>query len=216
MSGVQETLKRIRSIVARTGDRAERAKHLAETVRSLGNYRRTGVYDVDSEMVSIIAYSSASDGAHARSSGLGAPAYPTFPVTKGLTGSTIREKTTVVVGDVRADPQYALGNHRSYRQSEEQSRVGNDRRGKRACKRLFSERPAIARRMRSSRPAAMDGKIAARYAESLEKKEYPSAPLLKKRSGAGDRAYQLLANTVMILESASRSRVSITSPGECE
>ena len=112
MSGEQQTLKRIRSIVTGGGDRAERAKHLAEAVRSLGNYRWTGVYDVGSEMVSIIAYSSASGGAHAGSSGPGAPAYPTFPVRKGLTGSAIREKTTVVVGDVRADPRYltAFGN----------------------------------------------------------------------------------------------------------
>lgn len=92
--------------------RAERAKQLAETVRSLGNYRWTGVYDVGSEVVSIVAYSSASSGAHAGAAGPGAPAYPTFPITKGLTGSAIREKATVVVGDVRTDPRYltAFGN----------------------------------------------------------------------------------------------------------
>ena len=39
-------------------------------------------------------------------SGPGAPAYPTFPITKGLTGAAIREKATVVVGDVRTDPRY--------------------------------------------------------------------------------------------------------------
>lgn len=95
MSGAEATLERIRAIVARSGDRAERARELAETVRSLGNYRWTGVYDVGSETVSIIAYSVP-----------GAPAYPTFPVTKGLTGSAIRERATVVVGDVRTDPRY--------------------------------------------------------------------------------------------------------------
>ena len=102
-SGVKETLKRIRAIVAQGGDRCERAKQLAETVRSLGNYRWTGVYDVSSELVSIIAYSG---------SGPAAPAYPTFPITKGLTASAIREKATVVVGDVRTDPRYltAFGN----------------------------------------------------------------------------------------------------------
>ena len=41
-------------------------------------------------MVSLIAYS-----------GPGAPAYPTFPVTQGLTGAAIREKATVLVGDVQ-------------------------------------------------------------------------------------------------------------------
>lgn len=106
MNGPEETLKRIRSILAGGRDRVERAKQLAEAVRSLGNYRWTGVYDVGSELVSIIAYSSASSGAHAGASGPGAPAYPTFPVTKGLTGSAIREKATVVASDVRSDPRY--------------------------------------------------------------------------------------------------------------
>ena len=95
MSGADETLKRIRSIVTASGDRTERAKQLAEAVRSLGNYRWTGVYGVGKEAVSIIAYS-----------GPGAPAYPTFPITKGLTGAAIREKTTVIVDDVRKDPRY--------------------------------------------------------------------------------------------------------------
>jgi len=90
-----EFLTLIRSIVTGRGDRTERAKEVAEVVRSLGNYRWTGVYDVGSEMVSIIAYS-----------GPGAPAYPSFPITKGLTGSAIRERTTVIVGDVRIDPRY--------------------------------------------------------------------------------------------------------------
>jgi putative methionine-R-sulfoxide reductase with GAF domain len=95
MGSSGETLKRILSIVSGSGDRIERATQLAKTVRSLGNYRWTGVYDVGKEIVSIIAYS-----------GLGAPAYPTFPVTQGLTGSAIRSKATVVVGDVRTDPRY--------------------------------------------------------------------------------------------------------------
>jgi L-methionine (R)-S-oxide reductase len=46
-------------------------------------------------MVSIIA-----------SSGPSSAAYPQFPITKGLTGSATRDKETVVVGDVRADPRY--------------------------------------------------------------------------------------------------------------
>jgi L-methionine (R)-S-oxide reductase len=64
-------------------------------IRALGAYRWVAVYDVSAELVSIIAWS-----------GPGAPAYPTFPVTKGLTSSAIREKSTVVVGDVRSDPRY--------------------------------------------------------------------------------------------------------------
>jgi putative methionine-R-sulfoxide reductase with GAF domain len=95
MIGPAETLKRIRSIVTGRGDRIERARQLAKAVRSLGNYRWTGVYDVGEETVTIIAYS-----------GPGAPTYPAFPVTQGLTGAAIREKATIVVGDVRTDPRY--------------------------------------------------------------------------------------------------------------
>ncbi len=101
----EETLRRIRQIVAGNADRAGRAQALAEAVRSLGNHRWCGVYDVGSEMVTIIAYSG--PGTHSGTdSGPGAPAYPTFPITRGLTGSAIREKATVVVGDVRTDPRY--------------------------------------------------------------------------------------------------------------
>ena len=49
----------------------------------------------DQAKISIIAWS-----------GPGAPAPSTFPVTKGLTSSAIREKSPVVVGDVHSDPRY--------------------------------------------------------------------------------------------------------------
>ena len=41
--------------------------------------------------------------------------FPQFPVTNGLTGSAIRDKKTVVVGDVASDPRYltAFGSTRS-------------------------------------------------------------------------------------------------------
>jgi putative methionine-R-sulfoxide reductase with GAF domain len=104
MSDLKQTLKYIRSLGRAKRERTLRAKQLAEAVRNLGNYRWTGVYDIGKEMVTIIAYS-----------GPGAPAYLTFPVTQGLTGSAIRGKSTVVVGDVRTDPRYltAFGTTRS-------------------------------------------------------------------------------------------------------
>ncbi len=39
-------------------------------------------------------------------SGPGAPEYPTFPITKGLTGADISKRKTVNVGDVAAGPRY--------------------------------------------------------------------------------------------------------------
>src|SRR5277367_855404 len=101
---MDNTLNQIRAAAATGGDRAERAKRLAELVRKLGDYRWVGVYDVDAENVSIIAWS-----------GPGAPEHPTFPVTKGLSGAAIQQKKAVVVGDVRHDPRYltTLSNHQS-------------------------------------------------------------------------------------------------------
>jgi len=75
--------------------RTERARRIADRIREAGQYRWVGIYDVGREIVSIVAHS-----------GPAAPAYPQFPVEKGLTGSAIRAKKTVVAGDVRTDPRY--------------------------------------------------------------------------------------------------------------
>ncbi len=92
---MEEALSKIRSVASSAGARAEPAQQIADAIRALGPYRWVGVYDVSADLVSIIAWS-----------GPSAPAYPTFPVTKGLTSSAIREKSPVVVGDVRSDPRY--------------------------------------------------------------------------------------------------------------
>jgi L-methionine (R)-S-oxide reductase len=90
----------IRRIVAAKLPRPMRAKALAEFIRSLRSYRWVGIYDVGAESVSAIAWS-----------GPDAPAFPAFPVTKGLTSGAISQRKTVIVGDVRTDPRYltALG-----------------------------------------------------------------------------------------------------------
>jgi GAF domain-containing protein len=88
-------LVKIGDILASTNEVAEKSKHLAESIRSFGQYRWVGVYAVGTEFVSIIAWS-----------GPGAPAHPQFPITRGLTGSAIKERTTIIVGDVRQDPRY--------------------------------------------------------------------------------------------------------------
>jgi len=92
---MNNTLNLIRSTAMGGGSRAERAEHLAEGIRKLGDYRWVGIYDVGSEEVSILAWS-----------GPGAPEFPKFPVSKGLTGAAIGEKKPVIVGDVRNDIRY--------------------------------------------------------------------------------------------------------------
>jgi putative methionine-R-sulfoxide reductase with GAF domain len=92
---MNNTLNQILMLAAGSDDRAVKAKRLAELVQKLGEYRWVGIYDVGPETVSIIGWS-----------GPGAPAHPSFQVTKGLTGSAIESKKAIVVGDVRNDPRY--------------------------------------------------------------------------------------------------------------
>lgn len=92
---MSEAAEKIREIVSGRAPRKEKARAIAGAVRDEGSYRWVGVYDVDPEFVSIIAFS-----------GPCAPAFPTFPVTKGLTSTAIRDKAPVIVGDVRTDPRY--------------------------------------------------------------------------------------------------------------
>lgn len=92
---INNTLNEIRSLAMTGGDRAAQAKRLAELIRKLGEYRWVGVYDVRPDLVSIIGWS-----------GPGAPEYPEFPSSEGLTGAAIQQKKAVIVGDVRTDPRY--------------------------------------------------------------------------------------------------------------
>jgi L-methionine (R)-S-oxide reductase len=76
-------------LLAQEGDRHSRAKAIAEAIRAVGAYRWTGIYDVDvpKGLVSNVAWS-----------GSGAPQYPTFPVTQGLTSRAVATRKTVKVG----------------------------------------------------------------------------------------------------------------------
>jgi L-methionine (R)-S-oxide reductase len=94
-----------RSIVT-TEDRVAALQAVADLIRSSGNYRWVGLYDVNyvKKIVENIVFS-----------GPGAPEYPTFSITKGLTARAISNRQTVNVGDVSADPFYltAFGTTRS-------------------------------------------------------------------------------------------------------
>ena len=87
----------LQKILASNEDRVTKAKRIAETIREAGPYRWVGIYDVTirSALVSNIAWS-----------GPNAPAYPVFPLTKGLTSRAITDRKTVNVGDVASDPIY--------------------------------------------------------------------------------------------------------------
>ena len=101
-----ELLSNLGNIVSTTRDRVTSLQEVANLIRSHARYRWVGLYQVDhaAGVVTNLAWS-----------GPGAPEYPTFPLTKGLTGAAVAERQIVNVGDVSADPRYltAFGTTRS-------------------------------------------------------------------------------------------------------
>jgi L-methionine (R)-S-oxide reductase len=97
---------KLRTILAQAISPQAKASQITDAIRNQGAYRWVGIYDVDIErgLVLNLAWS-----------GPGAPAYPSFPTTKGLTSRAIAEKKTVNVGDVANDSSYltALDNTRA-------------------------------------------------------------------------------------------------------
>ena len=97
-------LREVAELVGAGLDRSEKIQKIADTVRLFGDYRWVGIYDVDEHQISVIAWS-----------GIGAPAYPRFRVTQGLSGEAVRTRRTVISNDVANDPRYltAFGNTQS-------------------------------------------------------------------------------------------------------
>jgi L-methionine (R)-S-oxide reductase len=93
-SGLPDQLQ---TILALNADRLVKAKLITEAIRRAGAYRWVGIYDVNVRLgtVTNIAWS-----------GPNAPAYPVFPITKGLTSRAITARKTVNVGDVANDSRY--------------------------------------------------------------------------------------------------------------
>jgi putative methionine-R-sulfoxide reductase with GAF domain len=89
--------RQLQEIISRLQDRTQCLQAVADAIRVAGNYRWVGLYDVDYAAGALrnVVYS-----------GPRAPAYPVFPVTKGLTSAAVAEKRTINVGDVAADSRY--------------------------------------------------------------------------------------------------------------
>ncbi len=99
-------LTELREAVSTPGPRVAILEKVALILRRSGNYRWVGLYDVDA---------TAGEVANVVWSGPGAPEYPRFPITKGLTGAAVAQRKTVNVGEVANDPRYltALSTTRS-------------------------------------------------------------------------------------------------------
>jgi L-methionine (R)-S-oxide reductase len=88
-------LRRIDDVLGSGKGHGEKAVQIAELVRQAGSYRWVGLYKVTEQEIAVIGWS-----------GPGAPAYPRFPVTQGLSGAAVAARRAVVVNDVTADPRY--------------------------------------------------------------------------------------------------------------
>jgi L-methionine (R)-S-oxide reductase len=94
-STVDEVLDQLRSILAAPDDRTRRACRAAEAIRDARGYRWVGLYDVAATEIISVGWS-----------GTVAPAFPRFPIDRGLNGAAVRTARPVVVQDVSVDPRY--------------------------------------------------------------------------------------------------------------
>ena len=88
-------LAEISRILERNYGREEKAARVAEVIRRAGDYRWVGIYEVTEDEIVNVAFS-----------GPGAPVYPRFPITQGLSGAAVASGETVFAGDVAEDPRY--------------------------------------------------------------------------------------------------------------
>ena len=97
-------LAEISRILEKNYGREEKAARVAEAIRRAGDYRWVGIYEVMEDEIANVAFD-----------GPGAPVYPRFPITQGLSGAAVASGETVFAGDVAEDPRYltAFGSTRS-------------------------------------------------------------------------------------------------------
>jgi GAF domain-containing protein len=92
---MQTTLDRLHHLASAPTDRTARARQAAELIRAARGFDWVGLYDVTSKEIEAIAWT-----------GADAPAFPHFPITRGLNGVAVASRQHVVVQDVTTDPRY--------------------------------------------------------------------------------------------------------------
>jgi hypothetical protein len=92
MSSGSPWLEKLGETVSSAAPRMQKLQVIAALIRNSGNYRWVGLYEIDEragEVINLVW------------DGPDAPAYPRFPIGKGLTGAAIQERKVINVGDVR-------------------------------------------------------------------------------------------------------------------
>jgi L-methionine (R)-S-oxide reductase len=90
-----ETAPSLHSILEAHGDRASTAMRIAEWIANERRYRWVGLYEVTASEIGMISCT-----------GSEPPAFPRFPLTRGLCGAAVASKSIVNVGNVQADPRW--------------------------------------------------------------------------------------------------------------
>jgi GAF domain-containing protein len=78
-------------------DRKEKARLIAEKIKSAKGYSWVGLYDVTEKDIHLIGYAGRTE-----------PTFSSFPNDKGLNGRANLEKKTVIVNDIDKDEDYLL------------------------------------------------------------------------------------------------------------
>jgi L-methionine (R)-S-oxide reductase len=88
------TLGPLQHLVSGSTARTEGAKRVAEWIAANRGYRWVGIYEVTAMDIGMIACTGSTP-----------PAFPRFPVSRGLCGAAVASKSTVNVGNVQEDPR---------------------------------------------------------------------------------------------------------------
>jgi L-methionine (R)-S-oxide reductase len=91
----QNFTSKFAQLIQEAPDRALTAKRIAEDIACERGYRWVGLYEVTPKEIGMIACTGATP-----------PAFPRFPVTKGLCGSAVATRSVVNVGNVQEDPRW--------------------------------------------------------------------------------------------------------------
>jgi L-methionine (R)-S-oxide reductase len=77
--------------------RKEKARLIAEKIRTAKGYSWVGLYDVKEKEIALISFAGRSE-----------PVFTSFPKEKGLNGRAVARKQTIIVNDTGTDEDYLL------------------------------------------------------------------------------------------------------------
>jgi putative methionine-R-sulfoxide reductase with GAF domain len=92
---MKEALEALRRLSGSSLGKRAKARQAADLIRAARSYHWVGIYDVMPTEIAAIGWT-----------GSDAPAFPTFPRTRGLNGAAVAARAPVIVQDVTRDERY--------------------------------------------------------------------------------------------------------------